>query len=264
MRFSQKLVRENPVKAAALKAKKPKKRVSKKAAKGQISDLQKELKKLEDVSSTFMAIEQESINKTRKRINQIKKEIESLCANLIPTPLSLPIFDLDCLSWRDEKGLPRLVPFSIDSAVVSFEITANVSWRYDRRIGKSKKFFSYYVKKSKFPQAIAEQYKDVYDVLKTNKIKGKGIKISATFGGVIPEDIKLTIIGARKIFKNLYIVSEVKGWEFTTTAAKPVVSRQGDPLLIGWDGHDYRLIAEFDTTTVEKIAAQRSKGHKPS
>jgi hypothetical protein len=71
--------------------------------------------------------------------------------------------------------------------------------------------------------------------------------IRATFAGLIPADVKREIQYAKGlgVFEEIFILAEVTDW-------KVEVSRQGDPLVVGFDGRNFWLIATFDTTTLER------------
>ena len=67
--------------------------------------------------------------------------------------------------------------------------------------------------------------------------------------GVIPPEIKAQVVKARSQFPDVFLVTESPGWNVT----RQVINH--DPLIVGWDGVDFWLIAKFDTTSLEKHIA---------
>ena len=80
--------------------------------------------------------------------------------------------------------------------------------------------------------------------------------ISARFEGIIPNEIRNIIRSAQSsgLFKEVFLLAEVPKWK-KATRPTPQPIAQGDPLVIGWDGINFRLIAAFDTTPIEQYIA---------
>jgi hypothetical protein len=80
-------------------------------------------------------------------------------------------------------------------------------------------------------------------------------KISARFDGLIPERIRQKIRRAQSlgIFKEIFILAEVPGLAIEESEM-PKPAQIGDPLVIGFDGSGFWLIAAFDTSPVEAMA----------
>ncbi len=75
------------------------------------------------------------------------------------------------------------------------------------------------------------------------------ISLTSKLKTVIPDDVKQKIQEAREDFKNeIYIIAEAN-WEGS------VQLQPKDPLVVGWDGHNFWLIAVYDPTTIEKYIA---------
>jgi len=239
-------------------------------AKTMLIEKRRELRRLGDLRADLLDVERDSADALNLQIKSIGQDIKTLVTQMVPSPASMPIFDLECLSWRDESGFPRLVPFAIDGDKVVFGVRVRQGgsgWRNGREGGvrvRSMRSGNY---GTKFPHLIAEQYKDVFTTLRALRKPKKNIEIATVFGGVVPDTIRDLIQGARLVFDDLRLVAEVPSWkvvERSVRSVPPVRTREADPLLIGFDGGDYRLLAAFDTTSIEKIALERSRGQKRS
>jgi hypothetical protein len=88
------------------------------------------------------------------------------------------------------------------------------------------------------------------------KEEGREWFINARFEGVIPQSVRLTIQQAidSKHFQEVFILAEVPKWKMDVRLVpQPIL--HGDPLVVGWDGKNMRLIAAFDTTPLEQLIA---------
>lgn len=250
MKVTKQLIQDDPVKAAVAMAKTP--RVNPEAARAQLMKKRRELENMEDLSKDFLPIEHTGTSDVAEKIQSLKNDITALLSQTVPHPTILPVFDLECLRWRDENGFPRLVPFSVNHPEVTFGIK---KMRWGRR-------FSWYTEPA-LKYGLAGYYKDVSSKLRSLRRPGHSIVISASFDGVIPDHVRDTIMGAKEIYEDLRIVAEVRGWK-VTEKRDPVRSVAADPILIGYYRGLYRMVEVFDTTSVEQIAADRSKGRKSS
>lgn len=82
-------------------------------------------------------------------------------------------------------------------------------------------------------------------------------EISARFGGILPEEVRALSFRARNsaLFDEVFILAEVPKWQIKDTGT-PLLSRDGDPLLIGHEGGRFWLLAAFDVTPVEEYVAR--------
>ncbi len=80
-------------------------------------------------------------------------------------------------------------------------------------------------------------------------------QVRASFDGLIPETIRQKIRRAASlgIFTEIFVLAEVPGLKIEEGQA-PRLARVGDPLVIGYDGSGFWLIAAFDTSPAEAIA----------
>jgi len=169
--------------------------------------------------------------------------------------------DLTPLQWRTKEGLPLLAIFSLTNGVFSIgacterqsylDIYGNRMWRTSTKR----------VNTPSLPEPVKACFNDVFArTLKLARQK-KTIMLSAEFSGIIPLEAKQKIAEARKKFKDVFILAEVKDWKIeerkaTTVKPKPAPIVQGDPLVVGWDGMGFWLITSFDTTSLERYIEQ--------
>ncbi len=251
------MIKDDPVHAAISMARKTTTALTPEEARTQLTKKRQEILKFESLRGDLLSIEHDSKSSLAEKIKVLQQDIKALCAQLTPLPATLPIFDLSCLTWRDERGFPRLVPFAIDSNKVAFGVKATrVRWTGELRTR------SYTI--PSLPSVLGNLYNDVNATLRGMRKAGKSIEIAAVFGGAIPDNVRDLIQGAKDVFEDLYIIAEVRDWKVTERNAPALRSVKGDPILIGFDGENYRMIAAFDVTSVEQIALGRSKGTKSS
>lgn len=152
-------------------------------------------------------------------------------------------FPMEALTWRSAKGFPRLALFSLNAS--RFELGV---LRVNRRwSGASFRM----VNTPELPREIKKLYKDVFTTLKEiSREKRKTIRLAAEFVGVLPEVVREHIVNTKPLFKQLFVVAEVKNWD---VKLEPTVTRRTDPLLVGWDGYRMWLLASFDVTPTEKF-----------
>lgn len=272
MHVTKKFIKENPVKAAAAIARPIDVPSDPDEARKLLATRRRELVQAESLRRELLPVEESARRKATEKIEALRSQIDAL-ATVVCTPALLPIFDLECLRWRNDKGFPHLAIFKVDETSFALEVVvedATDSWGVRRtRLANA--------------STVADRndleacYRDVYQTLRQlrasdKKDKERGIEITATFTGAIPDHVRdlIAVAQGMSFGDNLYIVAQVSDWKVTrpkrkvTRAPQPTRTVEGDPLLVGWDGQRWRLIAEFDTTDIEKLAADRSRGKKPS
>lgn len=228
---------------------------------------QKELRKERAIIAQLMkarhdllGIEEHAEKLLDTKIAASKKRIAILEPVAVPATATFPIFDLAPLSWRDAKGLPRLVPFHFTNSVFTYEREL-----YDDGT----------IKEDYVPGGLHEDllkcYTDVEKAVHKHALKErKTVTLEIHFTGVIPDDVREKITLLRAQFSDkIYIVAEpaavtLRVREPSKKPAPPPVIRGGDPLVIGFDGAHFRLIAAFDLTPVEQYVQNRVKGIKLS
>ena len=198
-----------------------------------------ELVKVRTAMQGLLPIEKATIDQLKAF--EVKLLREQVLAKSDQKHSNFPKFPLAAFTWRDKRGFPRLVPFSLTSPNFIIGTIRDNSWRGTSYRGPENR--------TRLPKPIQELYKDVLKLTKDMaKAEGKSIRLRAEFSGMIPQEVRDQIAEVKGLFQNLYIVSEVKGWAVEKTA--PI--RKTDPLLVGWDGYQAWLLASFDTTSVEK------------
>ena len=152
-----------------------------------------------------------------------------------------PEFPMDAFSWRDKRGYPRLVIFSLNSANFEIGVITNHGW--------GGRLNTHRTHTPEMPRPVLKMYDDVFKLLSGQaREERKSIRLRTTFEGLIPEEVKQQIVDTKPHFKQQFVVAEASRWDLTKSA--PI--RRVDPLLVGWDGYRMWLLASFDTTPVEK------------
>jgi hypothetical protein len=174
------------------------------------------------------------------------------------------LFDLEPLLWRNKSGFPKLAVFSPSFAEFGFE--ANLSNPIADFLKMANKGVEVRVT-PKLPKQMLDCYADVIklvqDRTKSGVARASGLSLvidkvsvclKARFGGLIPDYVKQEMFRAANsgLFVEFFIIAEVKKWEWNIK----VVSHRADPLLVGFDGHQFWLIEAFDTTTLERMVAE--------
>ena len=198
-----------------------------------------ELVKVQTAIQGLLPIEKSTIDQLKAF--EVKLLREQILAKSDMKFANFPKFPMSAFTWRDKRGFPRLVPFSITSPNFIMGTVKETRWGYmSTRMPENR---------TKLPKAIQILYKDVLGLTrKMAREEGKSIRLRAEFSGMIPQEVRDQIGEVKGLFQDLFIVSEVKGW----TVEKTVPVRKTDPLLVGWDGYQMWLLASFDTTSVEK------------
>jgi len=201
----------------------------------------------------------------RERLHRVQRYRETAATELLPIekPAALRALDFqiatlesgvsgfqrvpldklrEVLQWRNPDGFPTLAPFSVESERFTFEATTN-QWNELRTTVTPA-----------LPAPIRGCYDDVLRKLsKRRRSRNVAVRASVTFTGVIPEDVRRTIARAQRSFKDIRILAEVEHWQLEETE---LPSLRADPLVIGYDGHDFWLLATFDITPLEDAVRQ--------
>lgn len=258
-----KLIKDDPIKAALfLHKNNPTSEQAIGELKKEYGELLKSLKETEQLISKLIPLL--PVEKGRlPSLNAQKLEIEKkIKRNQIAQNARYKIFDLEPLKWRDQIGFPRLVIF--DVRFPNYKIWCNCFYGCE--------FFHL---EPDFPQAIEKCYDDVLEILRAvarkeyNKEREKQPNIESCtvglytqFSGIIPQKIRDEITKAYELFESIFIVADIPKWEFNKS-----VSVGKDPLVIGFDGEKFWLIAAFDLTPLEAYLAgsccNESEGGSP-
>lgn len=191
-------------------------------------EITRQLALVDSTTSRLLGIEQSSRRGLQEHRLKLQQELARLRGRAVFGP-RYPRLSLDPLTWRDKRGYPRLVPFSPDDPMF--------------------RIFPGYTTPS-LPQPIRACYQDVMDLLEKKESRRDwdySYELSAEFSGLIPAPVRDTILAVRSEFENMFIVAEPKNWALSRAAKV-----DPDPLVVGWDGRDLWLVADFDTTTVEE------------
>lgn len=194
---------------------------------------------------TFLPIEQMAKRDLQKHLDHLADEGQRL-KRQIPFVSKYKQLSLEPLSWRDHKGLPRLVVFRLDSPDFVLEGRSYQQNRTD--------WWSGDIQHPQLPKPIYDCYSDVCTVMMRRAkrlLAGRygTITLTCHFAGLIPIEVKQKINKAREDFGDeIFIIGEVKGW-------KEEVHADPDPLVVGWDGGSLWLIDMFDVTSIEQAMA---------
>ncbi|MDP3771614.1 MAG: hypothetical protein Q8R16_04905 [bacterium] len=160
-------------------------------------------------------------------------------------------FDKLCevLGWRNPDGFPTLAPFSVESEKFAFTCSFN-QWNEERMTITPA-----------LPVPLRGCYDDVFRKLREKRARRNvEVRASVTFTGVIPEDVRRTIARAQRSFKDIRVLAEVERWQLEETELPAL---NADPLVIGYDGHEFWLLATFDITPLEDAVRQICLGKEP-
>lgn len=144
---------------------------------------------------------------------------------------------LEPLTWRDAKGFPRLVIFTLNSPIFRLVVMPDNDFNVEPRL----------------PEKIVKHYEDVLRLLTTKRKKRKGLELTCRFEGLIPCEARKKIKKARGTFGDqIFIIAEPGSFVLNATTPLP----KGDPLIVGYDpkadADGLWLIADFETTPVEE------------
>ena len=214
------------------------KRTAKSEAPVDLETISQELERVREMGRALLPIERESMF----RISAIKKDLlrQRVMFQSGLKYAEYPDFPMEALKWRNAKGYPRLVVFSLKSANFEIGIIADRGW--------GRMFYSR-THTPELPRLILKSYDDVF--LKLREMargERKSMRLRTSFEGLIPADVKQQIVETRPHFKQLFVVAEAGKWDLQKSA--PI--RRADPLLVGWDAYRLWILASFDTTPIEK------------
>jgi len=206
---------------------------------------------------TMLPIEDDSSHEVSTTLRKVSGELRQLERRQKIVEFSDGVYqllDLHPLRWRDTEGFPIYAVFSLDAPQMGFRSTAKFT--VGNRIAATSEMIP------AMPYNIQLCYGDVIRNMlersrkmlqKEKRAQEVKTTLFTRFGGLIPLEVKEEITRARasKLFHSILLVAEVEEWHIDSI----VVSRQGDPLIIGFDGYETWLIAAFDTTSAEQLIA---------
>ena len=209
---------------------------------GEIENADVELEHVREAISLLLPIEARARMRLQAREKELLRE-SVMKANGAQGQGFLP-FPLEALTWRNKQGYPRLAVFSLTNPKMSMGIVRYTNWSHTGyRMAESNP--------QGMPKAMRDSYKDVMSLLKNKaKVDRKSYAISVMFEGVIPTEVKQAINEAKPAFNSLWVVAEAKNWSLK--ASEPTVIKRSDPIVVGYDGFNYWIVAAFDTTPIEK------------
>lgn len=198
----------------------------------------------------LLGVEQVGAKRLKSRITAVRRQqtamskMANLCANYRR-------LTLEPLQWRNKNGWPTLVLFSLSSP--EFELAV---------IGRRDYGSGYHFRKEvrpRLPKPMAACYADVLERLhEMAKKERRTIRLSCTFEGLIPPEIRTEIVKVRGVFgKQIFLMTEAPRFllkKMAVARPAPIVAPNRDPLVVGFDGKDLWLIANFDLTSIEDLA----------
>jgi hypothetical protein len=152
----------------------------------------------------------------------------------------------EVLGWRNTDGMPTLAPFSVEHDTFEFVVS---NW-YNHRITPA------------LPVPLRDCYDDVMTRLR-NRSQARNVAVHATarFDGAIPDDVRRVIIASRSQFQDIRVLAEVEAWKIEETELPAL---RTDPLVIGYDGEEFWLLAAFDLTPLEEAVRRVCLGNEPT
>lgn len=231
------LVVRNPIKAAV--------RLSRRMSVQDIENISSEhestvevLNRIDQLQSGLLPIERGLLPVIRSKKTEVARRVQQLKS--FDKLNQYAMFSLEPLKWRNKQGFPRLAVFSLESP--NFELSVIGRYGYNRHLWNQKV-------NPKLPKDMKQCYNDVLNKLsEIAKQTKKTTRLRAQFAMLIPQAIKEEITRVRGEFKEMFVVAEVPRWDFKQTA---IPRPHKDPLVVGYDGSNYWLIAAFDPTSLE-------------
>ncbi|MEK7473752.1 MAG: hypothetical protein AAB668_03450 [Patescibacteria group bacterium] len=218
----------------------------------QQSRLAEQIRKGEVLLETLLPCEAIATKRVTKMLKPLKREQQSLARELS----GLKRVSVEPLTWRRKDGAPCLAVFHLDMPKLVLE------WHDDWRSGSwaertrlkmewvsldgSEKLD---LKQGKKYSAIVKAY---FKVMRRCGVVDEVTRLTATFEGVIPFEVREKIECYRPLFDDILIVAEPTSWK--KHIPKP------DPLIVGWDGREFWIIAAFDVTPVEQAMLSLAPG----
>lgn len=233
------LIVSNPIKAAV--------RLSRRMSAQEIENISSErenaagiLNRIDQLQSSLFPVEQGLIPDIQSKKTEAVRRVKQL--ESLDKLNQYAVFSLEPLTWRNKQGLPRLAVFSLESPNFEFAIMGRHDdygyHRWNQKVSPT------------LPQEMMGCYKDVIIKLwALAKQTKKTTRLRAQFAMLIPQNVREEIIRVRGQFKKIFVVAEVPRWDLKQT----VIPRPNkDPLVVGYDGVNYWLIAAFDPTPLEE------------
>lgn len=257
------LIASDPIKAAIQLCQKPE---SEDISFEELKDAEESLKQLNQIESNLLPVESEMFQLINAKKLEVGRKINQL---------KYPLFSLEPLKWRDGKGRPRLAVFSMSSSNCELVFDPPRDALYGHTglppsltaTPLPKEILECYTDQAKLPSIVPEI------LLFLCSPAFLRIRMNTRFVGLIPNVVKQEIARVRGQFKEIFIVAEAQGWNVETekfyylnqsdiqpTALNTKKSYDSydsydydsDPLVVGYDGINYWLIAAFDTTSLEE------------
>jgi|GEM_PF-2037805 len=224
------------------------------------------------VLGNLLGIEEASRPKIENGLAVLKREQTEL-QNRVNFGTRYHLLSMEPLTWRDKNGWPRLIVFNLDSPKYEIEVVYLIDesdWR-KRTVSQTARFASQEClverrngtrtttkyERRVLPKAITSCYSDVLAKLEgMARDHKKSLNLSSRFEGLIPEEVKRKIAEARGSFREIFIIAEPKEFQITESDVvilrPPLPEPSPDPLVVGFDGSQLWLIADFETTPVEE------------
>lgn len=212
-----------------------------------VPGLRRQLQRLkrfrQEVDATLLSIERPAVVPV---VDARLKVLERAAEGYRPFPLDKL---QEVLRWRNPDGWPTISPFSIESSKLEFAVHPSGVW--DR--GEVRRVIH-----PALPPPLRECYEDVFEKLGRRMKSLQSIHLTVTFTGVLPPEVRATVIAAKRHFNQILVLAEVERWQIEERELPAI---RTDPLVVGFDGQDFWLIAAFDLTPVEEAIRQIALGN---
>lgn len=151
----------------------------------------------------------------------------------------------EVLKWRNKDGWPTFALFSPERVNVFFKS----SW------SEGEVLIPF------VPTPLAGCYSDIFRKLQDRRgNRNVVVWASVDFSGIIPAEVRAIIKRSERLFTSIHIVAEVAQWKLEETELPRLNT---DPLVIGYDGNEFWLLATFDLTPLEEAVRQICTGEIP-
>lgn len=193
--------------------------------------------------NNIFGVERASFNKIKNTHRTIQGEIDYINKMKVLSEKYLAL-SFEPLTWRDDKGFPLLIPFSINYSTVclGYKESGRKVW-----LCKKGAELSYWGNPTSLNKKLEEQYQDMTKVLRGPR--GGQNYLQYEFSGFIPNPVRKQIKEAVDIGLKIFIITEPMGHKI-----RQVERINPDPLVVGLDNKDRMyLIADFDTTPIEEM-----------
>jgi len=169
----------------------------------------------------------------------------------------------DVLKWRNNEGWPSLGLFSMQTSILVFSSRVRSFGQRELLYNKTADYREHKENPYNIKHLVdtfGEYYEDVLDRTDTEILRhdsANRVTVSCSFSGLIPDSAKLAIKEAQKskFFSEIYLLAETPKWDVSFINDPVTTTRiNHDPIALGWDGKDLRVITVFDTTSLEELA----------